>query len=298
MSTSEDYKYKNWVFTLGADKEDFLIDAEVLQKFLKEEMQDFVFQLEIGHKVGTRHYQGCFSTKIRTRQPTLLKRFLTILTVENLPSLTIDRMLGNWSHNIDYCSKADTRVGSAIYMSDSLEKYSGNDINFLNDKNSFYPWQKTIHNEIFDSIKGNIKTPNDRSIIWICDTHGNSGKSKYVKFLCFNNTSIIKVPFGSAAQMRSACIQAGPKKVYIVDIPRTMGDDDSLNSIISVLEDIKNGHITSSFYGKITTLICQPPHVLVFSNQRCPTTLMSEDRWRALTIMSANKEIYEFKCDI
>jgi hypothetical protein len=34
--------------------------------------------------------------------------------------------------------------------------------------------------------------------------------------------------FGTTSQLKSAIISAGPKKVYLIDIPRTIGEGDSI----------------------------------------------------------------------
>jgi len=136
----------------------------------------------------------------------------------------------------------------------------------------------------------------DRTIIWITDTLGNSGKSKFCKFVCHTNKCAVKIPFGTATQIRSAVISAGPKKVYFLDIPRTLGDDDSINSIISAVEDIKNGFVTSAMYGKFQTMTFDPPHIIIFSNDPCPVTMMSIDRWERYYINQMNKMLEYVKC--
>jgi hypothetical protein len=73
------------------------------------------------------------------------------------------------------------------------------------------------------------------------------------------------------------------KLCYFVDIPRTLSKDDSLDSRISVLEDIKNGHLVS--------LMMDPPHRVVFSNERCPRDAMSQDKWRSFSIPNCQSEI-------
>lgn len=60
------------------------------------------------------------------------------------------------------------------------------------------------------------------------------------------------------------------------------------------MEDLKNGHVVSSFYGNYTKLVMTPPLVVVFSNIRCPVNKLSTDRWLCYTIV--NKELrYSFE---
>jgi len=279
-------KYRNWVFTWNAsDKFNTLPNVTDLRAFLEEEMEHYVFQIEIGEKEGREHLQGAFRTPIRMRHQTLLKKF-EMLDTYLIKYLTIDRMQGEWDEAFAYCTKEETRKQSTeFFCTNSLIKYAGKDIKVFqgNDEN-YFSWQISFLEEIFEEDKVTIKNPHDREIMWIQDSVGGCGKSKLTKWLCYSNSAIIKLPFGTAAQIRSACIAAGPKRVYIVDIPRTLGEDDSLLSIISSIEDIKNGHVISSFYGKMATLMMDPPHVVIFSNDQCPVGTMSKDRWKRYVI--------------
>ena len=163
--------------------------------------------------------------------------------------------------------------------------YSGKDIEFLNDKPNRTSWQNNLYDSIFDESKNQFIVADDRKIIWIYDKKGKCGKSKWVKWLCANNPEdIIKLTFGSPQQLRSAIVSIGPKKVYLIDIPRTRDKSDSMESLINSLEEVKNGHVTSIMYGQYKTIFFEPPHVIVFSNERCPKQMMSEDRWEIIDL--------------
>lgn len=291
MSTKpEDFKYQNWVFTWNSNVEDerFVLPYdEDLENYLKQDFDLYVFQLEKGEETGRLHYQGAFRTKIRVRQATLLKKFKEEFIGFDISYLTINRMCGEWSENVAYCTKEDTRVGDKYYSSISLRKYSGRDLKVF--ESGFYPWQEDIFDIFFERDKNTLKTPHDREIYWFTDPNGNCGKSKFIKYLCFSNSNITKLSFGTASQLRSSVVNAGPFQMYLVDIPRTLGQDDSLDSVISVLEDIKNGFVVSSMYGHHKTLMMDPPHVICFSNEDCPTSTMSADRWKLFRMSVADK---------
>jgi len=288
MTETDQLKYRNWVFTWMTDEEDKLIDHSVLQQFLEKNVEVFAFQLERGEKSNKLHYQGCFRSKIRTRKKTLLNKFEEIFSIKQL---TITNMRGTWTEAFDYATKEDTRVGDTYYSSASLQVYKQKDIEFLSDSNNHYPWQVQILDKVFKEDTLNTKTAADRTIYWISDGQGNTGKSKLTKYLCVNCSSCVKLPFGTAQQIRSSVIAAGPKQLYIIDIPRTIGDDDSMASIISAVEDVKNGFIISSFYGKYCTQMWDPPHVIIFSNERCPLKMMSADRWEEYVIDPVSKHM-------
>lgn len=288
ISPSEN-KYKDWVFTWNSDENYKLPYLDDLVNFLQNEFELYVFQEERGEQTDRSHYQGAFRSSIRVRQSTILNKFDSYFQYANIKFLTINRMCGSWQENIDYCTKAETRVSDNYFSSPSLQKYLGRDIKFLNDSSRLYPWQRDLMEKIFEKDTVSIKTPDDRKILWYADPSGNCGKSKFTKFLCFNNPRVTKLSFGTAAQLRSSVVQAGPYKVYIIDIPRTLGSDDSLSSVISVIEDIKNGFVVSSMYGKHASLLMDPPHIICFSNTKCPLELMSYDRWEPYLIEKVNK---------
>ena len=291
MRDTSGNKYRNWVFTWNFDSDQ--IPAEQLDRYLKSNTEKYVFQEEEGEETHRRHYQGSFRTTIRKRHSTLLKEFYD--EFGNIDNLTINRMCGTWQESYSYCTKEETRKGP-IYQSRFLkeqyqEEYKGNDLEILNDRDSWFPWQSTIADKIFVQDTFTCSIADDREILWIEDTEGCTGKSKFTKFICSTNDDIIKLPFGTSSQLRSAVINAGPRKVYAIDIPRTVGEDDDLTALLSVIEDIKNGFVVSSMYGKYQDLMMEPPHVLVFSNEPAPIGLMTKDRWTVFKIDKGSLEL-------
>lgn len=181
-----------------------------------------------------------------------------------------------------------TNFDDAEYIASSessLYEYKGKDVRMLDNEKNRYPWQKDLLKIIYNDVTEEFFPGDDRSIYWIFDQNGCVGKSKFVKWLCINRPQeVAKIPFGSSTQLRSALISCRAKMCYFIDIPRTVGLDDQLNNLITVLEDMKNGHIVSPMYGKYSDLLMDPPHVIVFSNQKCPRELMSDDRWKSFEI--------------
>lgn len=274
-------KYSRWVFTWNANLGFFgstlPVEPLTLQNWMDKEFLSFTFQQERGEKEERLHYQGFFVTPIRVRHSTLLKKFAE--AHGDIQNLTINRMCGSLEENIAYATKNDTAIEATQVTSRDLQKYDGRELEFLRKPENRHPWQACILQFILDAAEIAIKNPDDRTIIWITDTQGNSGKSKLIKYLCYNYDDIIKVPFGTATQLRASLISAGAKKVYLVDMPRTMGDDDSIPSLIASIEDLKNGFLVSSMYGKTAKLMMEPPHIIIFSNALCPQQSLSTDRW-------------------
>jgi hypothetical protein len=190
-------------------------------------------------------------------------------------------MHGTWEQAVDYVTKEDTRkVGIEPRVSGNvIETYKGQDLEVLRDPKKRYPWQNTLLDFICEGDPLRVKPASDREVYWITDTSGCTGKSLFVKYLCYYNAAIKKISFGTSNQLRSGVIDAGPAKVYVVDLPRTLGNEDHLNNVITVIEDLKSGFVVSNFHGKSRQIMLMPPHVIVFSNFPCPVEKLSHDRW-------------------
>lgn len=170
----------------------------------------------------------------------------------------------------DYVTKAETRIAGPWA---DCPIYLGRDIACMHKPR---PWQK-------DLMAILSKQPNSRTIIWINDGQGNVGKSVLIKHLCFNNLAK-KVPMGNATQLKTNVITQGPSRIYVGDLPRTLGTTEKMTDLISACEEIKNGYVASAMYGKHQELFMEPPHLVLFANTAPPREMMSQDRWRVYTI--------------
>ncbi|MEY3223766.1 MAG: Bovine faeces associated smacovirus 5 [Cyanobacteriota bacterium] len=143
----------------------------------------------------------------------------------------------------------------------------------------WYAWQKDIYYKIFDE-NSNIIESDSRKIISIIDDEGKKGKSSFLKWICYSHPKeCIKLGFGSSSQLRASVLNNGPKRCYFIDLPRTAAKEDKLSNLISVVEEIKNGHVMSTMYGKGGSLIMPHPHIFIFSNKALKYDSLSKDRW-------------------
>ena len=159
--------------------------------------------------------------------------------------------------------------------------YRGNDVKFLQDsKENWYPWQKELYDELFYAT-GEVRPADNRKINFIYDPEGGVGKSIFVKFLYTKHPDIItKVSFGTASQLRSSLINMGnSKRIYFIDIPRSKEKYSSDSDLLNAIEDLKNGFISSPMYGKDSSLLIEPPHIVIISNYLFEDTGLSKDRW-------------------
>jgi len=171
-----------------------------------------------------------------------------------------------------YTKKLDTRIAGPW---GDKPIYLGQDLICINTP---YPWQK----QILEIVKS---PPDDRKILWINDSGGNIGKSKLLKYLCYNRLAK-RIPLGNATQLKTNVITQGPSLCYCVDLPRTIGSTERMHDLISAIEEIKNGWVSSAMYGKHQELFMQPPHVIIFSNMSPPRELMSADRWEVYKVIT------------
>lgn len=184
------------------------------------------------------------------------------------------------------------RIESSI-----LSSYKGQDLVLFNNPKNHYAWQKKVGKMIFNS-DGSIKTGgeiSDRKIIMLYDPIGACGKSSYFKYLLFKYPNeIAAVSYGTTSQLKSAVVNIGPKKVFLIDLPRAKGRNDSEVELLSILEQIKNGAILSvNLYGSGESLLFDPPIVIVSTNYILKQNLLSKDRWESYKINAKNKDLID-----
>lgn len=89
-----------------------------------------------------------------------------------------------------------------------------------------------------------------------------------------------------------AVVNIGPKKIFLIDLPRAKGHNDSEVELLSVLEQIKNGAILGvNLYGSGESLLFSPPIVIVSANYILQQDLLSKDRWESYKIDSKTKDL-------
>lgn len=223
-----------------------------------------------------------FKTNQRKRKGQLIKfcdRFLPKNTgygyvAEGITKVYMEEQLKKLDQNKEYQIKT------------SSTKYEGDDIKILNQRNNWKPWQLTIYNKFFNQDLS-FKKGEERKIYSLIDTEGKSGKSIFYKWLLVNvgEDKIGKITFGTASQLRTSIVSMGTKKMYILDLTRTKGKNDNEEDLMSVLESIADGMVSSMMYGKGETLLMEPPHVMITSNYLLDYELLSMDRWKVYEIL-------------
>merc|ERR1711951_298225 len=146
--------------------------------------------------------------------------------------------------------------------------------------------------------------PDDRTVWHVLDSTGAKGKSQLVKYLLVHHPKEVAALScsGNAAQLISSVIAMGPKKTYLIDIPRSVGRNDNLDAydqrvteLMYAVEQIKNGTLLSCFYGKNKKLIMNHPNIVVFTNYSIFG--LSMDRWSTINLDTETEETLQEKLD-
>lgn len=247
----------------------------------------WIFQCEECPTTGAPHFQ-CF-IKLKTRlRPKRLGKVLNDLGMNGAsarPSSSKGRVA-----LMTYAMKEESRIaGPWADRPLFMLTYKGNDLRCMTNP---LPVQRCI----LDLI---VAEPDDRSVVWIHDRRGNTGKSKLCKFLAHTNEAYI-IPFGTAQQIKTSVICMGRHRCYLIDVPRTTGKDESMSEVFSAIEALKNGMVQSAMYGKYQQLFMEPPHVICFSNSYPCKKLLSQDRWAIYDVNSdghpAIRYVSEWTC--
>lgn len=183
--------------------------------------------------------------------------------------LHLEKARGSRAQNIEYCSK------EMVYKSTfpvplktrMLQTY---------DNVVWKQWQQ----QIIDLCQ---TKPDSRTVHWVFDKEGNSGKSFLVKYLCLRFGTIVANGkandiFNQVATMMDSGEDKYPE-IVVLDIPRSNKDYVSYGAI----EKLKDGLLYSGKY-EGRCCIFPSPHVICFSNSLPEWNMMSDDRWRLIKI--------------
>lgn len=269
-------------------------DIKVAMARLVGKKGGYIFQLEAGEERGKKHWQCSIklgdTKKRRTTVINELHLFLTTAWDDSfeeeghrapashyrypLAKSALHVRPTHDAHAADfYAMKKDTRL-EGPYSDKKI--YMGADL-----PTKLFPWQAQLENMV-------LKEPDNRTIHWITDLEGNKGKSVIVKKLCFEHLEEFEfLAMGRADQVKSCVVGMGARTCYFLDVPRTIGVNESLREMMSAIESIKNGMVATAMYGKPKKLFMAPPHVVCFANMPPPRELCSADRWREYKIDSA-----------
>lgn len=146
-------------------------------------------------------------------------------------------------------------------------------------ENDFYPWQKDMWAKLRFS-------PTGRKVIWIHDSLGNTGKTRFAKWCCLthpekcrmlNNVGRIA---DFAMNMQNFWNEGWRGNTVFLNLSRSYSDR---TSIYEACEIIADGYITCTKYaGGVVWL--PPMHIVVMSNFEPQVDRLSADRWEIFSV--------------
>lgn len=250
-------RYRKYIFTLNNWSQE---EYEYIVKCLTLKHGEFIIGEEIGEN-GTPHLQGFVKFKNAIQ-------FNTIKQI--MPRAHIERARGTIEENKIYCSKEKIKICTLpIERKEKIIKY-------IYDKIVWKEWQQ----KIIDIAE---TKPDDRTINWVWDKMGNSGKSFLAKYLVVKYNALVcsgkKSDIFHEIKLWLEMNPHDDPKIIIMDVPRH--NTEYIN--YGCLEEIKNGMLYS---GKYEGGICVffSPHVFVFANIEPDYTKMSNDRWNVIEL--------------
>ena len=145
-------------------------------------------------------------------------------------------------------------------------------------------WQKELFEFIL--VNKNNSIIRERKIIWVEDNKGCTGKSRFQKWLRLGQRDIIarKLPVSSVERLISAVTKLTREQevdLLMINLTKTKGQNQSLEDMFAAIEDIKDGFIVDTIYGKYIEAIFESPLILVFTNEKLDEHIskLSADRW-------------------
>lgn len=256
------------------------------------DIEDFTGQLETGRETSIPHYQLAIKASSLCTKKKVLEAFEE--KVEGHINVEIQFNLEDMKN---YCLKETNFIS---------EKYSGKiykhqwQMDFLERKpqlrevlNNPYIWQKFIKEEILN------KSADDRTVDWIIDPIGNTGKSSFARaYVSQVPTDGILMKIDNLDRMELTLIKKieayrvkyyKDPKVIFFDFPRA-SDPSKIIWATALMEDAKSGHLETTFGGNHKEIEISNVHVIVLSNNAPDLSVLSVNQWRLWRLRLGGKE--------
>lgn len=257
-------KHRCWSITIN----NYTDNDILLWESVMERASSASGQTEIG-KNGTPHIQAFAYFNNGIRFSTLRKLLGERAHIEKARNINALR---------NYVLKNETRDKDYLSWSKGIKKMEIRD-RFI----EYEPkeWQKDIINMLNSE-------PDDRTINWIWDSDGGTGKTTLAKHICLTNKRAIYVS-GKASDIKYGITQMVERKKYpevcIFDLVRSGENYVSYEGI----EAVKNGIFFNAKY-ESNMVMFNNPHVVCFANYPPDYGRLSKDRWNVFEIVKGSLE--------
>lgn len=272
--------------------------SEVMQKLFVEIFSSlgkkYIFQYEYtescnrdeddniieSSKRHNHHIQGMAKLHRKQRPAAVAKTIKNMLTLEHI-SVVVQPAF-NLAALEKYSMKDESRQRNLVFADHAI--YMGEDLPSLD---NLYPYQQTLY-------KMCKNKPNDRHIYWIYDQIGNTGKSKFCKFMTYHEKTPM-LTYGKNADILNLASKYPNSRTYLFNLSRAKPSQIGIQDLYATLEALKDGHYVNTKYDTCAVLQ-NPAHIIVMANVLPDLTLLSSDRWKVMTI-DKNKVLQEYKQD-
>lgn len=235
--------------------------TQLKEAFEKFKDVKYIMGYEIAPTTGTPHIQGYVQFKNAIMWKTVC---------EMIPhSKVIDNVKGTLEENLIYCSKTGDYITNCE-MPEEIEK--------IEELKLTEEWQIKLEEELKEKA-------DNRTIRWIYDEEGNSGKTYFCKYMYDNYGSLYLT--GKAADMKFMVCKWWLKHKKTAKMPIIFIDlTRSTEMFVSYqgIEEIKNGIFMSSKF-ECEMVRYNPPHVVIFSNFLPDYNKLSSDRWKVENLL-------------
>lgn len=249
---------KKWCFTLNNPVR---LQVEYLKSgTLRSMCKRLVWQWEKGES-GNIHIQGALE---------FWKRQRPMGACKELHGAHWEKMRAKGDEAYVYASKEETREDTGVIHGWKPKKQ-------VQTIQELYPWQEEVRHICMSEA-------DDRTIMWIWESEGNTGKSSFTKYMCVHYGAL--VVSGKTADIHNGILKWKEDTgewpdIVIVDVPR-----ENLEYInYGAIEKVKDGCFYSGKYEGGMVLM-NSPHVIFFANEPPRLCAMSADRWDVRMIQS------------
>lgn len=226
-------------------------------EILGEHAINWVYGHETCPTTGNKHLQ-CYIEFKNPRSFNAIKKIF--------PTAHIEVAQGSAIANFKYCTKENNFKANENMLKIHECELRKRPLEVI-DPDQFYPWQSYMHDIV-------CRQPDTRTVYWIWEPDGCTGKTAFVKFLvhkyswCTFSTASKSADIATIANEDITC--------YLFDFSRTQVDFCPYTAI----EGLKNGLISDSKLKKESrNIIMNSPHVICFANSLPNIKALSEDRW-------------------
>ena len=129
-------------------------------------------------------------------------------------------------------------------------------------------WQMDLEQRLLD-------TPDDRTVEFIIDPVGNSGKTWFCQYMVTQHPDSVQYLRIGKRDDLTFCIDE-TRTIFLFDVPRSQMDFLQYN----VLEQLKDRMVFSPKYASTLKILSSKCHVVVFSNEEPCMIKLSDDRYR------------------